>query len=147
MAILAPNLTLGLLEPSGNYNLAAELPFWLQIWSWFQSLLAITIWLPRKSSKAARVAQAQTPCKSSEAARVAQAKTPCKSSKAASVAQAQTTCKSSEAFWIRNCNFGFQTGPRAFGTSGNYSLAVKLPFWLQIWTRAFWSLLAITFWL
>ena len=33
MAILAPNLDLGLLEPSGNYNLAVKLPFWLQIWT------------------------------------------------------------------------------------------------------------------
>ena len=31
--------------------------------------------------------------------------------------------------------------------SGNYNLAVKLPLWLQIWTWAFWSLLAITIWL
>ena len=132
--------------------------------------------IPHKSSKAARVAQAQTPCQSSEAARVAQAQTPCKSSTAASVAQAQTTCKSSEAFWpqiwawgfcslqamfflIRNGNFGFKAGPRAFeafwqlqfgcemvilapnldlellepsDNYSNYNLAVKWQFLLQL---------------
>ena len=37
---------LGLLEPSGNYNLAVKWPLWLQTWTWaFWSLLAITIWL------------------------------------------------------------------------------------------------------
>ena len=117
MAILAPNLELGLLEPSGNYNLAVKLPFWLQILTWaFWSLLAITIWL-----------------------------------------------------W--NGHFGFKPGPGPFGVfwqlqfgcemailaanldlgllepSGNYNLAVKWQFWLQIWTWAFWSLLAITIWL
>ena len=46
MAILAPNLDLALLEPSGNYNLAVKWPFWFQIWTWaFWSLEAITIWL------------------------------------------------------------------------------------------------------
>ena len=32
MAILALNLDLGLLEPSGNYYLAGKLLFWPQIW-------------------------------------------------------------------------------------------------------------------
>ena len=103
-AVLAPNVDLGLLGPSGNYNLAVKWPLWLQIWTWaFWSLLAITLWL-----------------------------------------------------W--NGHFGSKFGPRPFGAywqlqfgcemailapnvdlgllepSGNYNLAMKWPFWLQMWT-------------
>ena len=33
LGLLAPNLALGLLEPSGNYNLAVKWQFGLQIWT------------------------------------------------------------------------------------------------------------------
>ena len=34
MAILAPNLDLGLLELAGNYNAAVKWQFCFQIWTW-----------------------------------------------------------------------------------------------------------------
>ena len=117
MAILAPNLDRGLLKPSGNSNVAVKWPFWIQIWTWAFWSLLAI------------------------------------------------------AIWLWNGHFGskFGAGPfeafwqLQFGCemailapnldlgllkpSGNFNLAVKLPFWLQIWTWAFWSPLAIAIWL
>ena len=93
MAILLPNLDLGLLEPFGNYNLAVKYNFGSK--SGFKPFEAF--W------------------------------------------QLQFGCEM--AILAPNLNLGL------LKPSGNYNLAVKWPFWLQIWTWAFSSLLAITNWL
>ena len=117
MAIVASNLDLGLLEPSGNYNLAVKWQFLLQICTWAcWSLLAIRIWLwnGHFGSKSGP--------------------------------------RPFEAFW--QLQFGYEMAIFVSNLdlgllkpSGNCNLAVKWPFWRQIWTWAFWSLLAITIWL
>ena len=45
------------------------------------------------------------------------------------------------AIFVLNLDLGLEE------PTGNYNLAVKWLFWLQIWTWAFWSLLATTIWL
>ena len=94
MTILAPNLDLGLLEASGNYNLAVKEQF-----------------LGSKSGPGPF-----------------------------------------EAFWQLQfgCEMAILASNLDLGLvvpSGNYNLAVKWAFWLQIWTWAIWSFLAITIWL
>ena len=117
MAILAPNVDLGLLGPSGNYNLAVKWPFWLQMWTWaFWCLLAIRIWLwnGHFGSK-------------------------CGPGPFGAFWQLQFGCEM--AILAPNVDLGL------LEPSGNYNLAVKWPFWLQMWTWAFWCLLAIRIWL
>ena len=141
MAILALNLDLGLLEPSGNYNLAVKLQFSFQIWTRaFWSLLAITIWLwndnfGSKSGPGPFGAfwQLQFGCE-------------------IAIFRFKFGPGPFGAFW--QLQFGCEMALLALNLdlgllehSGNYNLAVKLQFSFQIWTRAFWSLLAITIWL
>ena len=105
---------LGLLEPSGNYNLAVKWPLWLQTWTWaFWGLLAITIWLwnGHFGSK-------------------------CGPGPFEAFWQLQFGCEM--AILAPNLDLGL------LEPSGNYNLAMKWQFLFQIWTWAFWSLLAIT---